>query len=91
MEEKRRESDTKLDEILRMVGEIKTTIAVFSSDLHSLKETSKENKEAIKGNGKPGLETRTVLLEKQMGVVNWVGAVLLLAILGDIMTRILGI
>ena len=91
MEDKRRENDIKLDEILKMVGEIKTTIAVFSSDLHSLKDTAKENKESIKGNGKPGLETRTTLLEKQMSVVNWVGMVLLLAIIGDIMTRILGI
>ena len=91
MEEKRRESDTRIDDILRAVGEIKTSIAVFTSDMHSLKETAKENKEAIKGNGKPGLETRTTLLEKQMNVINWIGGVLLLAILGDIMTRILGI
>ena len=91
MEDRRRENDTRLDDILKAVGEIKTTIAVFTSDMNSLKATAKENKESIKGNGKPGLETRTILLEKQMSVVNWVGMVLLLAIIGDIMTRILGI
>lgn len=91
MEDKHRAEDTRLDDILKAVGEIKTTIAVFTSDMNSLKATAKENKESIKGNGKPGLETRTTLLERQMGVINWIGGILLLAILGDIMTRILGI
>ena len=91
MEEKRRESDTKIDQILTAVNKIETSIAVFTGRVEHLELVAKENKEAIKGNGKPGLETRTVLLEKQMSVVSWVGAVLLLAIIGDIMTRILGL
>lgn len=79
----------KLDDILHAVDEIKTSIAVFTERIDGLERTAKENKESIKGNGKPGLETRTTLLEKQMNLVSWIGGALFLAILGDIMTRIL--
>ena len=87
--EDRRVNDSKLDDILRAVGEIKTSIAVFAGQIESLQGTAKENKEAIKGNGKAGLETRTTLLEKQMNLISWIGGVLFLAIIGDIMTLIL--
>ena len=91
MEERRIGQDKKLDEILSEVGEIKTSIAVFASEFSELKKTAKENKEAIKGNGKPGLESRTMLIERQVGTINWIGGALLLVVLGDVVARVMSL
>lgn len=89
MEERRMGQDKKLDTIISELSDIKTSIAVYASEVAELKKTAKENKEAIKGNGKPGLESRTMLLEKQVGTVNWIGGALLLVVLGDLVTRLM--
>lgn len=65
MEERRVGQDRKLDTIISELAEIKTSIAVYASDVAELKKTAKENKDAIKGNGKAGLETRMALTEER--------------------------
>jgi hypothetical protein len=82
-------ADDKLDNILVIVNDIKTDIAVFVKRVDDLESTAKENKTAIKGNGKPGLESRMALVEVNLKTINWVGAAIVVAIIGDIMTRIL--
>lgn len=94
MEDRReidRDINRKLDDVLNIVTEIKTNNAVCEQRLGILEQTARSNKEAIKGNGHPGLESRTMLLEKQMASINWIGGALLLAVLGDLVTRILNI
>lgn len=85
------EIDAKLDAIIEAIGGIKTANAVFDRRVCSLEETARENKQAIKGNGKAGLETRTTLLEKQMATYNWISGALLLVVLGDLIARVLGL
>lgn len=82
-------TDTKLDEIIDIVNVIKTDLAVFTKRMTDVECTSKENKESIKGNGKQGLESRTNMIERNLALINWMGAAMMLAVIADIMTRIL--
>ena len=62
--------------------QLKANDAVHTSDI-------KEMREMIKGNGKPGLETKVALIEKNLSTVNWVGVVITGAIIMDIVQRVL--
>jgi hypothetical protein len=81
--------EEKIDKILFLLSEIQATSATQGAELIRLATCAKENKEAIKGNGKTGLETRMALQEDNTKRVNVIGAFLLLAILGDVVSRVL--
>ena len=81
--------DEKLDQMLLILGEIKGTMLLHTAELIGLSKCAEENKAAIKGNGKDGLETRMAMQEDGMKRVNIVGSFLLFSILADVVARIL--
>lgn len=83
--------DAKLDEILEIVRTIEKSAAVLGSRVDVIETTTKNSHEAIKGNGKAGLESRTMLLERQVAVINWIGGIIVIAIIGDIIARVLSL
>ena len=87
--QKTNQNDEKLDQVLELLGEIKGTLLLHTTELVRLSTCAKENRESIKGNGKNGLETRMAIQEESSKRINVVGTFLLLAILGDVMSRIL--
>jgi uncharacterized protein HemY len=88
-QQKTNRNDEKLDQVIELLGELKSTLLLHTTELVRLSKCAQENKEAIKGNGKNGLETRMAIQEESTKRANIVGTFLLLAILGDVMSRIL--
>jgi hypothetical protein len=88
-QQKTNRNNEKLDQVIELLGEIKTTQATQGAEIIRLAKCAQENKDAIKGNGKTGLEARMLIQEESTKRTNLVGTFLLLAILGDVMSRIL--
>ena len=94
--------ENKIDNILQTVIQIKTFYEAQEIRVSAVERIAKENKEALKGNGKLGLETKVALLEENsapktefailkesVNRINWVGSFIILAILGDVISRVL--
>ena len=67
--------DEKLDEIIGILGGIKADMAAQGVRVERLECVAKENKEAIKGNGKIGLEQKVAIMEQRIALFSWVGGI----------------
>lgn len=63
MPEARRVDDSKIDQALKLLSEIKEIQALQGAEIFRLSKVAQENKDAIKGNGKPGLELSMALVQ----------------------------
>jgi hypothetical protein len=79
----------RLDEIKQIVSDMRSEFSAFCVRVNRLEDIAKENKEAIKGNGKTGLEERASLVEAQLTQIRWIGGAIALMVVGDIVTRLL--
>ena len=87
-------TNEKLDQVLELLGEIKTTQATQGAELIRLSACAKENKEAIKGNGKTGLEVNMALVQESikrmqaiLGTVASIVGIEIIALLFAILTH----
>lgn len=94
--------EEKLEQILAAVNEIKLFYQGQEIRLSALEVIARQSQEAIKGNGKPGLETEVALLKDNatpradfavlkdnMSRINWFFGATALLVTGDIVSRIL--
>jgi hypothetical protein len=86
--------DDRLDQALVLLNEIKTIQATQGAELLRLAGLAKENKEAIKGNGKVGLEVNMALVQDSIkrtqtivGVVASIVGAEIIALLFAILTH----
>ncbi len=83
------EIDAKYEKILALLNDIATGNAKRDEQIKGLLEDVAAHKLAIDGNGKPGLKTELEMLKQRIQAVYYIGGIILVAILGDAMTRIL--
>lgn len=74
------------NEVIERIDNLKESIGNRLDDIESL---AKQNRDALKGNGKQGLETRVALVEDAIKRISWIGGLLMALLIGDIVTRVL--
>ena len=89
--QKTNKNNEKLDKILEMLTEIKTTIATQGVEIETLNVTARENKESIKGNHKPGLEGRMLIQENDTKFIKWVSGTIAVIVGGELATLVFAI
>lgn len=81
----------RLDEIVQLLNDMKAANAVCEERLKQVEDKTAKHHEAIKGNGKIGLEERAALMEAQLTQIRWIGGAMVLMVIGDIVTRLLSL
>lgn len=79
----------KLDEVLDAIHEIRQQEAARNEREASMKQSIAEHEQFINGNGKPGLKSEFAVVKQDISRINWIGGVLLVAVIGDIVARIM--
>ena len=79
----------KIDTILNIVQAIQLDNAARDERDREVKKCVDEHQEILNGNGKPGLKTDIQLLQRNIKVINWIGAIMTGAILADIASRLI--
>ena len=83
--------EAKLDAIISGIAEIKSFHAAQEVRLAAVECQNTKNREAIDGNGKPGLKTEMAIMKDGMNRINWVSGALLLFLLGDMVSRVMAL
>ena len=83
--------DEKLDQMLVILGEIKGTMLLHTAELARLSKCAEENKSAIKGNGKVGLEVNMALVQESIKRIQKILATITTIVGAEIIALLLAI
>lgn len=90
--ERRRRSDEEYAGITTRLDDIITRLVDFekreAARAH-IDDDVKKLKEAVQGNGKPGLKSEVQLIRDQLDRLNWAAGAVVMGIIADVLTRIL--